>query len=132
MNYYLPALACLLSIPLFGMQKVTRSETLVPGGKSEITSYLHILPKDVEELLAQQLIRAYLALFSPASRVLSGHTGEIWSVALTPDGIWALTGSLDKTARLWNLKNPRSSARVLSGHTDVIWSVALMNMVNGP
>ena len=36
-------------------------------------------------------------------RVLSGHTDTIHSVALTPDGKWALTGSDDKTARLWEL-----------------------------
>ena len=49
----------------------------------------------------------------------------IYSVALTPDGKWALTGSHDYTARLWDLSNPGSSPRVLSGHTDAIYSVAL-------
>ena len=34
MNYYILALTCLLNNPLLGMQKVTHSETLVPGGKS--------------------------------------------------------------------------------------------------
>ena len=38
---------------------------------------------------------------------------------------WALTGSWDNTARLWDLTNPGSSPRVLSGHTDAIYSVAL-------
>ena len=116
MNYYALILTCSLSNSLFGMQKVRYSETLVPGGRSEITSYLHILPKDVEELVAQLLIHAHPALFPPVSRVLSGHTGLISSVALTPDGRWALTGSHDKTARLWDLSNPGSSPRVLSGH----------------
>ena len=74
MNYYALILTCSLSNSLFGMQKVAHSETLVPGGRSEITSYLHILPKDVEELVAQLLIHAYPALFPPVSRVLSGHT----------------------------------------------------------
>ena len=63
------------------------------------------------------------AVSSP--RVLSGHTGSIYSVALTPDGKWALTGSWDNTARLWDLTNPGSSPRVLSGHADAIYSVAL-------
>ena len=93
MNYYVLILTCLFDNSLFGMQKVGHSETLVPGGRSEITSYLHILPKDVEELVAQLLIHAHPALFPPVSRVLSGHTGLIYSVALTPDGRWALTGS---------------------------------------
>ena len=74
MNYYVLILTCIFSNSLFGMQKVGHSETLVPGGKSVITSYLHILPQDVEELIAQLLIHAYPALFSPISRVLEGHT----------------------------------------------------------
>ena len=93
MNYFVLVFTCSLSNSLFGMQKVGYSETLVPGGRSEITSYLHILPKDVEELVAQLLIHAHPALFPPISRVLSGHTGLISSIALTPDGKWALTGS---------------------------------------
>ena len=51
-------------------------------------------------------------------RVLSGHIAGIVTVAVTPDGKWALTGSSDTTARLWNLENERSIPRVLSGH---IW-----------
>ena len=117
MNYYVLILTCLFSNSLYGMQKVAHSETLVPGGRSEITSYLHILPKDVEELVAQLLIHAHPALFPPVSCVLSGHRDAIHSVALTPDGKWALTGSWDHTARLWDLSNPGSSPRVLSGHT---------------
>ena len=39
--------------------------------------------------------------------------------------MWALTGSDDNTALLWDLKNPGSSPRVLSGHTNSIYSVAL-------
>ena len=125
MNYYVLILTCLFGNSLFGMQKVRYSETLVPGGRSEITSYLHILPKDVEELVAQLLIHAHPALFLPVSRVLSGHTDWVLSIALTPDGKWALTGSLDNTARLWDLSNPGSRPRVLSGHIDRITSVAL-------
>ena len=39
--------------------------------------------------------------------------------------MWALTGSRDNTARLWDLANPGSSPRILSGHTDLVFSVAL-------
>jgi WD40 repeat protein len=35
-------------------------------------------------------------------RVLTGHTGEVTSVAFSPDGTRVLTGSKDSTARLWD------------------------------
>ena len=57
--------------------------------------------------------------------VLSGHTRLISSVALTPDGRWALTGSDDGTARLWDLANLSKRPRVFEGHTEGIVSVAL-------
>ncbi len=38
------------------------------------------------------------------SRVLKGHTDEIRSLAISPDRRWLVTGSDDKTARLWDLK----------------------------
>ena len=125
MNHYLLVLTCLLSNDLCGMQKVSHSETLIPGGKSAITSYLHILPRDVEESIAQLLLRAYPALFSPASRVLSGHTEAIWSVVLVSDGAKALTGSSDNTVRRWDLKDFDRSPCVLSEHTGQIRSMAL-------
>ena len=53
-------------------------------------------------------------LSNPGSspRVLSGHTGWIYSVALTADGKWALTGSIDTTARFWELFPRLSFAEV--------------------
>jgi len=43
---------------------------------------------------------------SPAagSRLLKGHTGWIYSVAISPDGRWLVTDIFDNTARLWDLK----------------------------
>jgi WD40 repeat protein len=32
-----------------------------------------------------------------------GHTSSVLSVALSPDGRWALAGALDRTVRLWEL-----------------------------
>lgn len=57
-------------------------------------------------------------------RTLEGDTGGVRSVALTPDGRLGLTGSQDRTARLWDLGSGRC-LRTLEGHTDAIWSVAL-------
>jgi ribosomal protein L22 len=58
-----------------------------------------------------------------ATRTLSGHTGEVNSVAFSPDGKWLLTGSDDKTARLWDAATG-AEVRTFSGHTDQVWDVA--------
>jgi len=36
--------------------------------------------------------------------VLRGHKHYIYAVAISPDNHWLVTGSLDSTARLWNLR----------------------------
>ena len=45
---------------------------------------------------------------------------------MTPDSKWALTGSRDWTAWLWDLRNPDDiRSHLLLGHTKQIYSVAL-------
>jgi WD40 repeat protein len=56
--------------------------------------------------------------------LLVGHTGPVRSVALTPDGTRIVTGSSDKTARVWNAGTGEELFQ-LRGHTGAIWSVAL-------
>jgi hypothetical protein len=38
-------------------------------------------------------------------RVLRGHQGLVEAVAVTPDGLRAVSGSHDKTLRVWDLKS---------------------------
>ena len=35
------------------------------------------------------------------------HQGTVWAVAFSPDGKTVLTGSVDKTARLWDAATGR-------------------------
>ena len=37
-------------------------------------------------------------------KTLLGHRGQVTAVAITADGKTAVSGSLDKTVRLWNLE----------------------------
>jgi WD40 repeat protein len=45
---------------------------------------------------------------------LIGHTGEIKSVAFSPDGRYVLTGSDDNTACLWDIELAGSSLKQLA------------------
>ena len=40
----------------------------------------------------------------------TGHSGTVWSVAIAPDGRTALSGSKDKTLKLWDLATEKSCA----------------------
>ena len=57
-------------------------------------------------------------------RDLIGHTGEVNSVAFSPDGKRVVTGSADNTARVWDLSGATPAATVLEGHRDRVSSVA--------
>jgi WD40 repeat protein len=59
--------------------------------------------------------------------LLRGHDDTITDLAISPDSHWLVTGSYDKTARLWDLnsKDPAANPIVLRGHEGSINSVAL-------
>jgi len=67
--------------------------------------------------LAKSLPRLY------AIRVFTGHTNYVYSVAFSPDGKYVLTGSGDKTAKLWDASTG-AQVRTFSGHTASVESVA--------
>jgi tetratricopeptide (TPR) repeat protein len=57
-------------------------------------------------------------------RTFEGHTGAVMSVCLSSDGRWALSGSTDKTLRLWEVSSGRC-VRTFKGHTGAVPSVCL-------
>ena len=55
---------------------------------------------------------------------LQGHTGPVTSVTHSPDGRHIVSGSSDKTIRVWNAITGESVAGPFQGHTGFIRSVA--------
>src|SRR5438045_192156 len=67
---------------------------------------------------------------SVAVRVLEGHTGCVYAVALTPDGTQAISTSADKTLRVWDLTTGKPVA-TLEGHSSEVVGVAVAESPNG-
>jgi len=59
----------------------------------------------------------------PGVRVIRGHGDGLWTVAWSPDGRRLLTGSEDRTARIWDAWRGAEVA-VLRGHEDGLLDVA--------
>lgn len=57
-------------------------------------------------------------------RKLMGHTDWVSSVAVSPDGTWAASGSGDMTVKIWDLETGQCRA-TLKGHTNQVRSVAI-------
>jgi WD40 repeat protein len=53
-----------------------------------------------------------------------GHSNEVFSVAISPDGKTALSGSRDHTLKLWDLATGRE-IREFKGHSEEVTSVAI-------
>jgi WD40 repeat protein len=55
---------------------------------------------------------------------LSGHSGAITSISISPDGKYLASGSNDKSVKLWDLSSGREIF-TLKGHSDIVTSVDL-------
>src|SRR6266550_4027824 len=72
---------------------------------------------------AQDGYRSEAALEQPA-RVFTGHARGIAALAVSADGGRALTGSEDRTVKLWETATGKL-LRTFEGHTDYVFAVAI-------
>jgi WD40 repeat protein len=65
-----------------------------------------------------------LSVCAGEPRFLSGHTEPVYAVAYTPDGKHLVSGSFDKTVRIWDRVSGRVVA-TLADHTNLVLALAV-------
>jgi WD40 repeat protein len=60
----------------------------------------------------------------PLGEPLSGHTADVNSVAVSPDGRLIASASSDGTVRVWQAPSGQPDGDPLAGHTDEVYGVA--------
>jgi hypothetical protein len=60
-----------------------------------------------------------------AVQILKGHSGQVWSVAFSPDSKQVISGSDDGTVRLWDTETG-AALQILKGHLSTVSSVAFL------
>lgn len=80
----------------------------------------------IEEMLADidTLKQKFQAELAYPRLTFTGHSESITSVTISPNGLTAISGSADKTVKVWNLKTGQL-IRTLTGHSSEISSVAV-------
>jgi mono/diheme cytochrome c family protein len=61
---------------------------------------------------------------TPSNQPFAGHSQAITSIAISPGGQWAISGSDDRTIRLWELPNGKQ-LRTFEGHAGAVLALAI-------
>jgi WD40 repeat protein len=106
----------------FAFQMIAR---LLPhSGSSTIAAFIEGLDAYESRPRLRALRHGLEVAGGPAIRLLEGHTDSVTSVVVTANGQLAVSGSKDRTLRVWNLVT-HQQPRVLQGHAFAIKAVAV-------
>ncbi len=110
-----------MDFPCFATQQAWNYTNTGPVGEAAETDSPEIRQS---LLLRSQLTRPPWNPMPQALQTLKGHTGDVESVSITPDGKRAISGSGDKTCILWDLQTGEK-LQTLKGHTEAVESVSI-------
>jgi aspartate 1-decarboxylase len=97
-----------------------------PGRKIDATSTGQAVQAEEPSTVPSVLVTK-AEEFALVDTLVTGHTdhmGSVLSVAISPDGHTLVSGSDDKTIKVWNLQSGKL-LRTLAGHGGVVFSVAI-------
>ena len=61
---------------------------------------------------------------NPIGQPFQGHKNDVNAVAISPDGKRIVSGSVDKTLRLWDATTGQPLGQPFTGHASLVSSVA--------
>jgi WD40 repeat protein len=73
---------------------------------------------------AVRTLEGHTSVDSLDSMLLGGYRGMLYGLAVTGDGRWAVSASVDKTLKVWDLTTGQA-VRALEGHKDMVNDVAV-------
>jgi predicted Zn finger-like uncharacterized protein len=115
-------LARFSSIPGFCLQQAYNYSKSGPVAKAS----QNMMKQGVEYFILEQIVSHSLeqSLKPALLRTLAGHSSWVICTAMTPDGQFAISGSVDETLRVWS-PEVGECLRVLRGHKDIIHDVRI-------
>src|ERR1035437_9211139 len=92
---------------------------LIGSAEPGVQSFLGKIREHASRPWLCPLTQAIAQAGGPLERVLVGHTDEVRTVAVSPDGAFLASGGHDETVRIWDLASGRLE-RTLEGHTSAV------------
>jgi WD40 repeat protein len=86
------------------------------------TDAVRLAPNEIRPRELLGTAQSRLRTAGCCTKSLHGHTSAIWAVCFSLDGRLLLSGSTDKTVRLWETSTGHC-IRIFEGHTDAVLSV---------
>ncbi|KAL8732788.1 MAG: hypothetical protein Q9166_002570 [cf. Caloplaca sp. 2 TL-2023] len=113
------------TVRLWNVEAVSEELNLVATDivyDADISSDGHLLAAGLKDSSAMIWNRQGTAIATLSGA--EGHSDGVYCIAFAPDSHKVVTGSFDKTCKLWDLQDAREPLRTFTGHKESVLSVA--------
>jgi WD40 repeat protein len=111
-------------LTLSGHVRQVTSVVVTPDGRRAVSGSLSSRESNRELSAPEQTLVVWDLETGAQLRTLRGHTDDVTTIALTPDGDLLVTGSADTTIKVWDL-NAGKELLTLRGHTRQVTGLAI-------